>query len=340
MSYNPLTADGQLLIGASTGARERVNTLTAGAGINIINGPGTIEIEATGGGGGTTVIITRFTSDGTWTKNPDTKWVQIYGWGGGQGGGSGRKSSTAENRLGGSGGSCGAYASIFADASIFGSSESVTIGVGGAGGASQTAADTDGNDGSYGTPSSIGSVFTTGNPTASAVGTLTKGRGGDVGSTRAGGASVNMCSFGANVTMGGGGTSSVSTPTAGSSFFMVDHGTGGGAGGSITSGGSRGDGTAGGSITDLSGTVIVAGGTAGVGDGTSGGNGNSPSSTYVKGGTGGGGGAAGSGATNGGAGGNGAVPGGGGGGGGASVTGDSGAGGSGGNGAVLIIEYL
>lgn len=44
-----VTTDGQLLIGASSGQRIRVNTLTAGPGISITNGPGTITIASSGG---------------------------------------------------------------------------------------------------------------------------------------------------------------------------------------------------------------------------------------------------------------------------------------------------
>lgn len=42
-------ADGQLLIGATATPNIRVNTLTAGAGVTITNGPGTITVGLTGG---------------------------------------------------------------------------------------------------------------------------------------------------------------------------------------------------------------------------------------------------------------------------------------------------
>lgn len=45
--------DGQLIIG-STGNPPAINTLTAGTNVTITNGPGTIQIDATGGGGGVT----------------------------------------------------------------------------------------------------------------------------------------------------------------------------------------------------------------------------------------------------------------------------------------------
>ena len=45
--------NGQLLIGNSTGNTLAKSTLTAGSGITITNGAGTITIASTGGGGGT-----------------------------------------------------------------------------------------------------------------------------------------------------------------------------------------------------------------------------------------------------------------------------------------------
>ncbi len=45
-----ITADGQLLIGASSTPFLRANTLTQGSGISIANGPGTITISTTGTG--------------------------------------------------------------------------------------------------------------------------------------------------------------------------------------------------------------------------------------------------------------------------------------------------
>ena len=48
--------DGQLLIG-DTGGPPLAGTITAGSGITVTNGPGTITIAASGGGGGTAPII-------------------------------------------------------------------------------------------------------------------------------------------------------------------------------------------------------------------------------------------------------------------------------------------
>jgi hypothetical protein len=40
-------------------------------------------------GSSSNVIVTTFTANGTWTKNVNTKFVRIIGWGGGSGGGIG-----------------------------------------------------------------------------------------------------------------------------------------------------------------------------------------------------------------------------------------------------------
>lgn len=45
-----VTADGQLLIGSTASPHIKVSTLTAGTGVTITNGSGTISIAATGGG--------------------------------------------------------------------------------------------------------------------------------------------------------------------------------------------------------------------------------------------------------------------------------------------------
>lgn len=45
-----IASNGQLIIGNTVSGRPTINTLTAGTGISIINGPGTITINGTGGG--------------------------------------------------------------------------------------------------------------------------------------------------------------------------------------------------------------------------------------------------------------------------------------------------
>ena len=57
--------DGQLLIGNTTGSTLAKATLTAGSGITITNGPGSVTIAATGGGGGTGTVTSVGLSGGT-----------------------------------------------------------------------------------------------------------------------------------------------------------------------------------------------------------------------------------------------------------------------------------
>ncbi len=104
-------------------------------------------------------IVTQFTSSGTWTKHNMTKSVSIFATSGGSGGSSGRQGLT-EQSGGGAGGNSGCF--IFADnapAFVFNSSETVTIGNGGSGGAPQTSTNTDGNAGARGTTTSIGNII-------------------------------------------------------------------------------------------------------------------------------------------------------------------------------------
>lgn len=73
-----VTTDGQLLIGASSGQRIRVNTLTAGPGISIINGPGTIMISSSGG---STNVDSFAMQSGTSPVVPDTTGLVTFSGG-------------------------------------------------------------------------------------------------------------------------------------------------------------------------------------------------------------------------------------------------------------------
>lgn len=53
----PSCSNGQLLIGNASTGSFGINTLTAGSGITVTNGPGTITLSASGGGGGTVTSI-------------------------------------------------------------------------------------------------------------------------------------------------------------------------------------------------------------------------------------------------------------------------------------------
>lgn len=126
---------------------------TAGA---ISTTPSTFK-KAIGEAIGTTVIkiidvpytrIVKFTSSGTWTKYQGLKEADIIAVGGG--GGGGRWSSSNNNNQAAGGGGAG-YAEKFAVASELGSTETITVGSGGAG---QTGAPAAGD----GTASSFGSL--------------------------------------------------------------------------------------------------------------------------------------------------------------------------------------
>jgi hypothetical protein len=144
MTGTKLVADGQLFIGSTTAPYTNVGTLASGDGsVTITNGAGTIDLSVPASGG---VTVTKYTSSGTFTKAASTKWIKVIGWGGGGGGGSGRKGAAGSNRFGGGGGSSGPIFFVECDPIFFNpAGETVTIGAGGTGGASQTTNSTGGN---------------------------------------------------------------------------------------------------------------------------------------------------------------------------------------------------
>lgn len=91
--------DGQLLIGNSTGNTLAKTTLTAGSGITITNGAGSITIDATAGGGGTVTSVNASTaiSGLSFTGGPITAsgTLTLSGTLGVQGGGTGTTSLTS-----------------------------------------------------------------------------------------------------------------------------------------------------------------------------------------------------------------------------------------------------
>lgn len=302
------------------------------------------------GGGGSGADIQVFTTPGTatWTKPAGKTMALVKVWSGGNGGGSGSRQATTSNRSGGAGGTAGGFIQMFVPLSTLASTVTVTVGSGGAGGASVTADNTNGNSGGIGTASIFGPLTASPVGNAAGGGTLTT----VTGPTYLGSAFVQLGSQLPNLSSVGGGGNGTNTSGAppSSSFdrYMFDLPTGGGGGGgNIANNQVSGSGAAGGNrlsaVSNASGfTTAVAGGSGATGTPTQSlpTTGTSGVASYF-GGTGGGGGGYRS-AANGGstAGAVGAQPGGGGGGGAASDNGTpSGAGGAGGAGMVVVISF-
>jgi hypothetical protein len=149
-----ITANGQLMIGAGSAPFLRPGTLTAGTGISITNGPGSISIATTAALNGFNQIVTQvFTTTGanTYTPTSGMKYciVEVQGAGGGGGG----ANSTGSAQVAGGGGGAGAYAKGVFSAATVGASQTVTIGTGGTAGSSA------GGNGGTGGTSSFGSLI-------------------------------------------------------------------------------------------------------------------------------------------------------------------------------------
>lgn len=133
-----------------------INTASLGTGFVYSDGSGLLGIGTPSGGG--SITITKFTANGTFTKNIATKYIEVICWNGGGGGGSGRQG--ASGSAGGGGGGSGGGVLLFGGyADFFGATETVTIGAGGVGGVAQTSANTNGNAGTLGGISSLGNIF-------------------------------------------------------------------------------------------------------------------------------------------------------------------------------------
>jgi hypothetical protein len=343
IGYNVAGTVGQsntLLIGNGTGTGAgQINTtyiqgiynnnssgFTSPLAVYIDSTTGQLGYGPTSPAGGST-IVTQFTSSGTFTKNVNTQWIEVYIFGSGGGGGSG--GLPGNSNQGGNGGvsNSGYFA---APASMFSATETVTIGTGGTGGVYTSGP----ADGTAGGATSLGSILIPGGPGGSST-------------TVAGVVGIGYSFSRSYVTyefiptlggsLGGAGQSSSLYHNGSDTWFYGCQlqATAGGAGSHTLGTAGRG-----GNAVDLAGTILVLGGLAG----TSGGNGGNGNAAYnqhgvLTGGTGGGGGDF-SAAGTAGNGGDGAAPGGGGGGGGQSTTGTPGSGGAGGRGEIWVIEHL
>ena len=344
-----LLGSGDLTIssGSSLVVQDEGTTLTSaatslnftGAGVTATNTGSdvTVTISGVASGSAASADIQEFTTVGTstWTKPVGAKLVHVLVFGGGGGGGSGRNNAGGD-ASGGAGGGAGTRVEMTVAASILGATESITVGAGGTGGASQTVSATNGNAGSSGGSSSIGTLmFAYGGNGGSGGSTAGSGggtSGGGLGELAAGGTLYSA--FGGN----GFSSSSSSAGNPGAMGGLRAGGGGGGGGFASFSPGSQAGaaGGLGGSLLKRTAfTSVNTGGGGSAGTGGTPGNGQNSTNYYV-GGNGGGGGASGALLTSGGAGGYPSA----GGGGGGSAFGASGAGGNGGDGYVRITTFF
>lgn len=285
-----------------------------------------------------TQLITQFNSSGTWTMNPRTQTVRVIVWQGGGGGGSGAQGVTTLAGGGGAG-TMGAITDVTSPAQFFATSETVTIGAGGTGGAAATSVG-DGNAGGMSGVSSLGSIIQTA--------TASGGAAGNTGTAFAGtAASIYNMWDALSAEPGGDGSNTTGANALAIGPYTGQICPGAGGGGSGANSATAQQAGNGASITSGDSSItLVQGGAGGIETGTINGADGVDNTTVTSGGLicGGSGGGGGGGQSTGlvaGTGGNGGFPGAGGGGGGGSLTGtDSGVGGNGGAGAVWVIEYF
>lgn len=134
--------NGQLLIGNTTGNTLTKATLTAGSGITVTNGTGSITIAATGGGGFSNMQV--FASPGTFTTPASTTNIKVTVVGGGGGGRAGNGVNTGGANGAGGGGA------IYVGPVSASTPYAVTVGSGGPGGPSAFAAGGTGGTSSFG----------------------------------------------------------------------------------------------------------------------------------------------------------------------------------------------
>lgn len=143
-------ADGQLIIG-STGLSPAKAVPTAGSGISITPGAGSLTIAATGLAVLTRQVFIYTGAPQTYTPTPGMKYCDIEILGGG-GAGGGAQANIAGQFSGGSGGGAGEYARGIFTAATIGASQVVTIGAAGVGASGAVGGD--------GGTSSVGALIT------------------------------------------------------------------------------------------------------------------------------------------------------------------------------------
>src|SRR5574338_885308 len=134
-------------------------TMQQGTGFTITNADGVSgnpTLNASSGSANT--VITKFTASGTWNKNANSVWVQLYIWAGGGGGSGGMTTAPFSDPGGGAG---GGVASYFLEASRFGSSETMTVAAQANGGTAVTTGNPH-NPGTTGNNSSVGNFVARG----------------------------------------------------------------------------------------------------------------------------------------------------------------------------------
>ncbi len=312
--------------------------LAAGAGISLAydDTANTLTIATSAIGAN----VQTFNAAGVWTRPAGAAMVKVQVWGAGGGGGSGRRAASGGTAGGGGGGAGGAYNEYTFRASELGTTETITPGAAGVGGAARTVDDTNGQAGTAGGASVFGGT-TAANGKLSAAG----GAGGAGGSTGPVGGGANTLGLFAAITglSGGGGGGGFADNAVVAATDGTYGGGGGGGGGGRTASLNNTAGSAGGagSASIRTGASIQAAATTG--GGGAGGNASGPGANGtaragMAGDGGGGGGGSISGAAF--AGGNGAAPAGGGGGGCGGLGNDSGAGGNGAAGRIVVTTWF